>query len=163
MASAAQYTFKTATMAPTRTTAGGEVRIVDSSNFPVSTRIAAAIVTLKPGALRELHWHPNASEWQYWIAGQGRMTIVTSEGRARTMDFNANDVGFVPRVAGHYVENTGQTDVVFLEMFKANRFVDVSVNNWIRRLPPEAVIAHLNLDANQIARIPAGKEVIIPG
>ena len=48
-------------------------------------------------------------------------------------------------------------------MFKANRFVDVSVNNWIRRLPPEAVTAHLNLDANQIARIPAGKELIIPG
>jgi oxalate decarboxylase/phosphoglucose isomerase-like protein (cupin superfamily) len=30
------------------------------------------IVTLKPGALRELHWHPNASEWQLWLAGQGR-------------------------------------------------------------------------------------------
>jgi oxalate decarboxylase len=150
-----------ATMAPTRTTAGGEVRIVDSSNFPVSTRIAAAVVTLKPGALRELHWHPNASEWQFWIAGKGRMTIVTHEGKARTMDFNANDVGFVPRVAGHYVENTGQTDVVFLEMFKSNRFVDVSLNNWIRRLPLEAVTAHLNLDANQIARIPAGKELVI--
>jgi len=29
------------------------------------------------------------------------------------MDFNANDVGFVPAVAGHYVENTGNTDLVF--------------------------------------------------
>jgi len=158
-----QYTFKMQAMAPTRKTSGGEVRIVDSRNFPVSKNIAAALVTLSPGALRELHWHPNASEWQFWMAGKGRMTIVMNEGRARTMDFNANDVGFVPRVAGHYVENTGKTDVMFLEMFKSDQFVDVSLNNWLRRLPPEAVTSHLNLDQEQIAKIPAEKELIIAG
>ena len=158
-----QYTFKMGAMAPTRKTAGGEVRIVDSSNFPVSKNVAAALVTLKPGALRELHWHPNASEWQFWLAGQGRMSIIMNEGNARTMDFHANDVGFVPRVAGHYVENTGNSDVVFLEMFKSDRFVDVSLNNWLRRLPPEAVTSHLNLDQQAIAKIPSEKELIIPG
>ena len=45
--------------------AGGSVRIVDSMNFPASKTIAAALVELDPGALRELHWHPNADEWQY--------------------------------------------------------------------------------------------------
>jgi oxalate decarboxylase len=158
-----KYTFKMEAMAPTRKTPGGEVRVVDSSNFPVSKNVAAALVTLKPGALRELHWHPNASEWQFWLAGQGRMTIIMNEGKARTMDFNANDVGFVPRVATHYVENTGNTDVMFLEMFKADRFVDVSLNNWLRRLPPEAVTAHLNLDQEQIGKIPSEKELIIAG
>src|SRR6267154_2147747 len=69
-----KYTFKMEAMAPTRKTPGGEVRIVDSRNFPVSKNVAAALVTLKPGALRELHWHPNASEWQFWLAGKGRMT-----------------------------------------------------------------------------------------
>ncbi|HEY3619834.1 MAG TPA: cupin domain-containing protein [Candidatus Sulfotelmatobacter sp.] len=156
-----QYTFKMEAMAPTKKTPGGEVRIVDSRNFPVSKNIASALVTLKPGALRELHWHPNASEWQFWIAGKGRMTIVMNEGRARTMDFNANDVGFVPRVAGHYVENTGDTDVVYLEMFKSDQFVDVSLNNWLRRLPPEAVTSHLNLDQEEIAKIPSEKELVI--
>ena len=158
-----KYTFKMEAMAPTRKSAGGEVRVVDSSNFPVSKNVAAALVTLKPGALRELHWHPNASEWQFWLAGKGRMTIIMNEGRARTMDFNANDVGFVPRVATHYVENTGDTDVMFLEMFKADRFVDVSLNNWLRRVPPEAVTAHLNLDQAQLGKIPSEKELIIAG
>jgi oxalate decarboxylase len=79
------------------------------------------------------------------------------------MDFNANDVGFVPRVAGHYIENTGDTDAVFLEMFKADQFVDVSLNNWIRRLPPEAVTAHMNLDPGLIAKIPSEKELVIAG
>jgi oxalate decarboxylase len=158
-----QYTFKMSTMPPTKKTPGGEVRIVDSHNFPVSKNIAAALVTLKPGALRELHWHPNANEWQFWLAGKGRMTIVMNEGRARTMDFNANDVGFVPRVATHYIENTGNTDVIFLEMFKADQFVDVSLNNWLRRVPPEAVTAHMNLNREQIAKIPSEKELIIGG
>jgi oxalate decarboxylase len=158
-----QYTFKMSAMPPTRKTPGGEVHIVDSRNFPVTKNVAAALVTLRPGALRELHWHPNASEWQFWIAGKGRMTIVMNEGRARTMDFHANDVGFVPRVAGHYIENTGDTDATFLEMFKADQFIDVSLNNWLRRLPQEAVAAHLNLSPEQIAKIPADKEMIIPG
>jgi oxalate decarboxylase len=86
-----------------------------------------------------------------------------NEGKARTMDFNANDVGFVPRVATHYIENTGKTDLVFLEMFKADQFVDVSVNNWIRRLPPEAVTAHMNIDQDLIAKIPSEKELVIAG
>ncbi len=158
-----QYTFKMSRMAPTKKTPGGEVRIVDSRNFPASKTVAAALVTLKPGALRELHWHPNASEWQFWLAGKGRMTVVMNEGRARTMDFNANDVGFVPRVATHYIENTGSTDCIFLEMLKADQFLDVSLNNWLRHAPPEAVTSHLNLSPEQIAKIPAEKELVIAG
>lgn len=38
---------------------GGEFRKIDSTNFPVSKTLAATFVTLKPGGLRELHWHPN--------------------------------------------------------------------------------------------------------
>ncbi len=163
MESPIKYTFKMEGMAPTRKTPGGEVRIVDSRNFPVTKNIAAALVTLKPGALRELHWHPNASEWQFWLAGRGRMTIIMNEGKARTMDFNANDVGYVPRVATHYIENTGKADVMFLEMFKADQFVDVSLNNWLRRVPPEAVAAHMNLNQDQIAKIPSEKELVIAG
>ena len=79
------------------------------------------------------------------------------------MDFKANDVGFVPAVAGHYVENIGDTDVVFLEMFKSSRFVDFSLNNWIGRMPPEMATAHLNLDSSVLKRIPTEKNPIIVG
>jgi oxalate decarboxylase len=120
------------------------------------------MLTIKPGAMRELHWHPNASEWQYYISGKGRMTVFTSDG-AHTMDFNANDVGYVPRVAGHYIENTGNTDLVVLEMFAASEFQDVSLNNWLRHLPPEMVTAHLGLDSDTVRKIPAEKLEIIPG
>ncbi len=157
------YTFKMGSMAPTKRMPGGEVRVVDSHNFPVSTKIAAARVTVRPGAMRELHWHPNASEWQYYVAGRGRMTVFMPVDSARTMDFKANDVGYIPATAGHYIENTGDSDLVFLEMFKAPQFMDFSLNNWLRHLPPEAVTSHLVLSAAELQSIPAEKMEIIAG
>ena len=58
------FAFRTMQMPPTLKTKSGEVRIVDTSNFKVSTT-AMALVTVHPGGLRELHWHPNADEWRY--------------------------------------------------------------------------------------------------
>jgi oxalate decarboxylase len=63
--STTDFAFRTMEMPPTKRTKGGEVRIVDSSKFRISTTVAMAMVTLRPGGLRELHWHPNADEWQY--------------------------------------------------------------------------------------------------
>jgi oxalate decarboxylase len=161
--SAIRYTFKMTAMAPTKKTAGGEVRVVDSTNFPASKNVASALVTVHPGGMREMHWHPNASEWQFYIAGKARMTVFMPPGNARTMDFNANDVGFIPPVAGHYIENTGDTDLVFLEMFKADQYIDISMNNWIRSLPPEIVTSHLNIDDATIRKIPAKNQGVIAG
>jgi oxalate decarboxylase len=137
------------------------MRKLDSTNFPVSKKIAAIHNIIKPGHVRELHWHPNASEWQYWIAGKGRMTVFFPVGNARTVDFRANDVGYVPSNAGHYIENTGDEDVVFLEMFAADRAEDVSLNQWLRRVPPEMAMAHLGIDAATLAQIPGDKLGII--
>ncbi len=158
------YTFKgVSTMTPKMQNAGGAVRIVDSTNFLVSTHIAAAMVTLKPGSIRELHWHPNVTEWQYWIKGKGRMTVVTTGAKARTVDFNANDVGFVPAMAGHYIENTGTEDLVFLEMFKASEYQDVSLNQWIARMPDKMAEAHLKLPVSVIRAAPKDKQTVLPG
>ncbi|SEB39786.1 cupin domain-containing protein [Terriglobus roseus] len=161
VASIPQYTFRMRSMEPTVKTAGGEVRIVDSRNFPVSKHIAAALVIVKPGAMREMHWHPNATEWQFYLQGKARMTVFMPVGNARTMDYNANDVGFVPAVAGHYIENTGDTDLIFLEMFATDQFMDVTLNNWIRRLPASIASAHLNLDAKTLSKIPAEKQEVL--
>ena len=157
-----QYTFKTANMTPNSKTAGGEARIIDSTNFPISANIAAALVTIKPGGLREMHWHPNVSEWQYWVKGKGRMTVVTTGAKARTMDFNANDVGFVPTMAGHCIENTGTEDLVLLEMFKTSRYQDVSLNQWIARMPDKMAQAHLNLATATIRKAPQSRIPVLP-
>ena len=156
-----QYTFHLRSMKPTSTSEAGEVRIVDSHNFPVSKHVAAAMLIIKPGHMRELHWHPNASEWQYYIAGKGRMTVFFPVDNARTMDFSANDVGYVPSNAPHYFENTGDTDLVVLELFASDEFADVSLNQWLRRVPSEMLKAHLNIDKQMAAKIPVEKLFLV--
>lgn len=120
-------------------TPGGSVRIVDSTNFPASTTVAAALVEILPGAMRELHWHPNADEWQYYLTGQGRMTVFGGNGTARTFDVRAGDVGYVPVAMGHYVQNTGTDTLWFLEIFRSDRFEDVSLNQWMALTPKQLV------------------------
>jgi len=158
--SPADFAFRTMETPPTKRTEGGEVRIVDASTFKVS-EIAMAMVTLHPGGLRELHWHPNADEWQYYISGKGRMTVVASGNRARTVDFQAGDVGYVQKTLLHYVENTGDSDLIFLEMFKSSFYQDLSLSEWLSHTPPELVMAHLNIDKPTLEAMPSEKLVIV--
>jgi oxalate decarboxylase len=156
------YFFQLGEQQPTKRTRGGEVRIADSSNFKASVSVAAAVVRVKPGGLRELHWHPNADEWQYYISGQARMTVFAASGRARTMDFAAGDVGYVLRSTGHYIENTGDSDLVFLETFRSPYYQDISLSQWIAHTPPELIADHLHIDKETLAAIPREKAVIVP-
>jgi oxalate decarboxylase len=143
-------------------TRGGTVRITDSSVFPVSKTIAAALVELEPGAMRELHWHPNTDEWQYYIEGQGRMGVFGASGQARTFDYRAGDVGYVPFAMGHYIENTGNGPLRFLEMFKSSYYADVSLDQWMALTPPELVAATLNLDPQVIEALRIEKKPVVP-
>ena len=157
-----RFDFHMLQQPPTKRTKGGEVRIVDSSTFTVSKTMAAALVTLHPGGMRELHWHPNADEWQYYIGGKARMTVFATAGRARTMDFQTGDVGYIQQTLPHYIENTGDTDLTFLEMFKSSFYQDISLNDWLSHMPPELVAAHLHLDKATLDAIPKDKSEIVP-
>ncbi|MCI3195842.1 oxalate decarboxylase family bicupin [Bacillus sp. HU-1818] len=127
------------------TTDGGKVWIADSSNFTVSKTIASALVEVEPGGMREMHWHPNTDEWQYFISGQAKMTVFASDGHARTFNYQAGDVGYVPFAMGHYVQNTGDEPLVFLEIFKDDHYADVSLNQWLAMLPETFVQNHVDL------------------
>ncbi|MGI9060948.1 MAG: oxalate decarboxylase family bicupin [Ktedonobacteraceae bacterium] len=144
-------------------TRGGTVRITDSTNFPVSITIAAALLKVEPGGMREMHWHPNNDEWQwqYYIKGNGRMTVFASEGKARTFDYQAGDVGYVPFAMGHYIENTGSTPLCCLEMFKSDRYADLSLNQWMALTPPELVQDHLHLNQRVMNALRKQKEPIV--
>lgn len=143
-------------------TRGGSVRITDSRMFPASKTIAAALVELEPGGLRELHWHPNGDEWQYYIAGEGRMTVFGSESKARTFDYQAGDVGYVPFAMGHYIENTGPGKLVFLELFRSPTYADISLNQWVRLTPHALVRAHLDVDEAVLQGLPEGRAPVLP-
>jgi oxalate decarboxylase len=155
------FSHKMLAQQPIRTKSGS-VRITDTSVFAVSKTISAALVEVLPGGLRELHWHPNNNEWQYYIEGQARMGVFAASGQARTFDFQAGDVGYVPFAMGHYIENTGSMPLRFLEVFKSSYYADVSLNQWLALTPPELVSAHLRLDVQAMAALRKEKFPIVP-
>ncbi|MGI4983821.1 MAG: cupin domain-containing protein, partial [Janthinobacterium lividum] len=156
------FIFRFSASQPVKSSAGGMVQIADTSNFPVSKTIAAAMVTLKPGGLRELHWHQNADEWQYYIKGKARMTVFNTGPQAQTADFNPGDIGYVKKGLGHYVQNMGDDDLVFLELFKAERFEEVSLSEWLANSPPQMVMDLLNLDADTVAKFKKVRQDVLP-
>jgi oxalate decarboxylase len=156
------FIFSLSDLAPTRQTKGGFVQIADSRNFKTSTTVAAALVTVKPGGMRELHWHPNADEWQYYIKGQARMTVFDTGPKANTADFRPGDIGYVKKSLGHYVQNTGNTDLVFLELFKSDHYAEVSLSDWLSHSPPQLVMEHLNISRETLARFPNNRPDVVP-
>jgi oxalate decarboxylase len=155
------FAFFASRMEPAKSTAGGSVKVIDRKNFP-ATNIAAAIVTLKPGGLRELHWHPNEDEWQYYVSGHGRMTVFAAAGHARTMDFEAGDVGYIEQSMPHYIENTGTDDLVFLEVFPTSEYQDISLAQWLAHTPSRLVDQHIATGEDFLRAIPKAKAVIDP-
>ncbi len=142
-------------------TSGGQVRITDSTNFPAATTVAAALVELEPGGMREMHWHPNNDEWQYYIEGKGRMTVFAAEAHARTFDCQAGDVGYVPFAMGHYIQNTGEGPLRFLEMFRSDHFADVSLNQWMALTPQKFVQDHLHASQELMNSLHKDKRPVI--
>ncbi|KAG7087196.1 hypothetical protein E1B28_013177 [Marasmius oreades] len=67
------FAFLSSGIVPTKL-GGGTVKITDSRIFKISTTVAVAEVTVEPGALRKLHWHPSTMG-QVDLEDQGRVTV----------------------------------------------------------------------------------------
>ncbi len=156
------FTFSLGSGPVTKQNPGGTVQIADSTNFKVSKTVAAALVTLRPGGLREMHWHPNADEWQYYVKGTAQMGVFNTGPKSVTNDFKAGDIGYIPRNLGHYIKNTGTSDLVFLEVFKSDKYADVSLTDWLAHTPPAMVAAHFNIPVQQIAKFPNADSAVRP-
>ncbi len=156
------FVYRLADGPVTKQTRGGMVQVADSSNFKVSTTIAAALVTVHPGGMREMHWHPNADEWQYYIAGSAEMGVFNTGPKAVTNDFKPGDIGYIKRNYGHYIRNAGSDDLVFLEVFRSSAYQDVSLSDWLTHTPPALVSAHFNVPAQDIAKFPSTGPKIMP-
>lgn len=124
---------------------GGTIRIMDNHNFPACTTVSCALVEVEPGAMREIHWHSNQDEFQYYIQGEARMTVFKPGPKARTFNYHAGDVGYVPVGAFHYVQNIGKEKLIFIEFFNSSHFADISLAQWMALTPKEVVKSILNL------------------
>ncbi|OSD00702.1 Bicupin oxalate decarboxylase/oxidase [Trametes coccinea BRFM310] len=141
---------------------GGWVKIQDSAtNFPVSTLLASALVYVEPNGLRELHWHVN-DEWLYIISGHARATAFPGGSSARTFDFQPGDTAVFPVSYGHYIKNLSPTEpLIYLELFKAPKFVDFSATQWLALMPRQVVADLLKVPIPVIETFAKEKQIIV--
>jgi oxalate decarboxylase len=135
-------------------TGGGQERRVSSKEFPISADMTGVILDLDAGALREPHWHPNADEWQYYIAGKARMTVFGSHSRVRTEEFKAGDAGYVPRGYGHYIGNVGDGPLRVLIGFNTGNYQEISLSTWLAANPDAVLADNFKTSDELVARFP---------
>jgi oxalate decarboxylase len=104
--------------------------------------------------MRELHWHPHAAEWQYYIRGRGRMTVFGSHGRARTDEFGAGDVGYVPQGYGHYIENIGGDELEMVAAFNNGSYESISITAWLAANPDLLLATNFGVPESVFAKFP---------
>jgi oxalate decarboxylase len=114
---------------------GGVERRVSVKEFPISKTMTGVILDLNAGALRELHWHPNANEWLYLIRGTIRMGLFGSHGRYRIEEFHPGDAGYIPQGFGHYIENSGAEAARVLVVFDKGDYEEISLSTWLAANP----------------------------
>lgn len=141
---------------------GGKQRVVSQEEFPISTTMTGSILELQLGALREMHWHPNADEWQYYLCGQAEMTVFLAEATAVTEEFNAGDVGYVPMGAGHYIKNKGTDVCRILIGFNSGRYEAIDLSEWLAGNPADVLKTNLGLELNVVRKLPKGKLFVVP-
>ncbi|KAF5672291.1 oxalate decarboxylase [Fusarium heterosporum] len=156
------YTYHWSQQKP-HTVPGGSVKIIDPTTFPIAKGFSAALVVVQPGAIREVHWHTTSDEWSYFLQGSGRVTVFKAPESARTFDFTAGGVGYIPAANSHYVENTGTEDLIFLEVLQAPKFSDVSVAQWLALTPRQVVKDHLHVSDKFLDSLPKDKQFIVQG
>ena len=104
---------------------GGTVTECTGNNFPVlvDNDAASFLLVLKPGAVREPHWHPNAWELDVPLSGRGRLGVANPDDTFSVQDILPGQIGFIPQGYAHYIENVGSEDMRWVVVFN-NTFPD---------------------------------------
>jgi oxalate decarboxylase len=141
------------------TTRSSTTRAADSGwsippSSPISKTITGAVLELERGALRELHWHPNADEWQYVLEGKVSITLVGSGGRYRTETLEKGDVGYSPQGHGHSIENISEGKCRVHIGFNSGTYEEIDLSEWVAGNPPDVLATNFGQPASLFEKSP---------
>ena len=126
---------------------GGTFRVATVSEWPISKAMSGGVMTIKPGAMRNLHWNPNADEWHYYLRGKGQVAAFGSGGRGKAAEFSPGDVAYIPQGWGHAIKNIGDEDLEIVQTWNNGALEEIDLNRWVQTSPRYLV-------ANNFAGVP---------
>lgn len=159
----AMHRYPLSAQEPRRVPGGGLQRTVTAREFPISQTMAGSLLEIEPGGLRELHWHPAADEWQYYIEGSAEMSVFLAEGAVVTEQFEAGDVGYAPMGSGHYIKNTAAGVLKVLIGFNHPHYQSNELSAWLASNPDDILRANLGQPQEVVAKLPKESHFFLRG
>lgn len=153
-AMAQSHVFDLKALPPRIARDGSELRVASAKEFPASFNMTGAIIHLEPGAMRAMHWHPNADEWQYVLNGSYELSVFAAEGRASVSQLREGDVGYVPMGFGHALRNGGSTATDVLVVFNNGDYQSINLSEWLASNPTSVVANNLQIPPALADRLP---------
>lgn len=150
-------------LSPMRISEGGWARETTIRELPVSKTMAGVNMRLKPGAIRELHWH-RKGEWAYMIGGSARITCIDPQGRNFIDDVNEGDLWFFPGGFPHSIQGL-QEGCEFLLVFPDGTFSENStflLTDWLIHTPHEVVAKNFGVSDSELTSFPTHELYIFP-
>jgi oxalate decarboxylase len=148
------HRYRLTSQVPTGVFRGGRAWQADSRRFPMSKTITGMVFEIDRGAMRELHWHPNADEWQYVLSGRASVTMFGSGGRYRTETLAQGDVGYIPQGYGHSIENVGDTPLRILIGLNSGTYEEIELAQWMAGNPVDVLATNFNKPAATFRNFP---------
>ena len=148
---------------PWRSFPGGTLHLASVKQFPMSATMTGLIIRLRPGAMQELHWHPNANEWFYISKGRVRATLFGADKRMAVADLGTGDCGYFPEGWGHSLEGLGTEPSEVVSSLDDGIYQDSSLSDWIAKVPRHVLGNNLNMTEAAVAQFPKQKVVVAGG
>ena len=115
--------------------AGGTFRLACMKEWPISRTMSGGVMTIRPGAMLDLHWHPSSNELNYFLRGRAEVALFGSGGRGSIMTFDAGDTAYYPQGYGHAIRNIGDGDVEIVQAWDNGVFEEIRLRKVIEASP----------------------------
>jgi len=128
--------------------AGGTIQTATIKNIESLVGLSIAILVVNPGAVREIHWHPNAGELNYCLDGTGTIGVLSSTGESATFALAPGTIAFMPIGDAHYIRNSGADPLKLLIGFSHEHVSNQTFSETLPWVPADLL--------NQTLGVPAG-------
>jgi oxalate decarboxylase len=157
------HRYKLMAAKPWRSFPGGTLHLASAKEFPISNTMTGLVIRLQPGAMQELHWHPNANEWFYIAKGRVRATLFGADKRMAIAELGTGDCGYFPQGWGHSLEALGVEPVEIVSSLDDGIYQDSSLSDWIGKVPRHVLDNNLNMTDAVASQFPKQKVMITRG
>lgn len=105
----------------------GSLTAITAVELPVLKGLSIKRLQLAPGAIREPHWHANATELSYCVSGELLVSVLDTGSVFAAFTVKTGQMFHIPSGSLHHIENVGSTPAEVIIAFRHERPEDFAM------------------------------------